>query len=73
VSFAPRTFTLPPLTHRITEAMPAWGLALGPIVEHVARTLSTSSPYDVSVPSVLTRDKHKAALRVVIQRNTRSQ
>jgi hypothetical protein len=52
---------LPPLTHRIAEAMPAWGLALGPVVEHVARTLSTSSPYDVSVPSVLTRDKHKAA------------
>jgi CRISPR-associated endonuclease Cas1 len=52
---------LPPLSHRITEAMPIWGLALGPVVEHVARVLSTSSPYDVSVPSVLTRDKHKAA------------
>jgi CRISPR-associated endonuclease Cas1 len=52
---------LPPLTHRIAEAMPTWGLALGPVVEHVARILSTSSPYDVSVPSVLTRDKHKAA------------
>ena len=45
---------LPPLTHRIAEAMPAWGLALGPVVEHVAQILSTSSPYDVSVPSVLT-------------------
>lgn len=52
---------LPPLTHRIAEVMPAWGLALGPVVEHVAQILSTSSPYDVSVPSVLTRDKHKAA------------
>ena len=52
---------LPPLTHRIAEAMPAWGQALGPVVEHVARILSTSSPYDVSVPSVLTHDKHKAA------------
>jgi hypothetical protein len=52
---------LPPLTHRIAEAMPTWGLALGPVVEHVARILSTSSPYEVSVPSVLTRDKHKAA------------
>jgi hypothetical protein len=52
---------LPPLTHRIAEAMPAWGKALAPVVEHVARILSTSSPYDVSVPSVLTRDKHKAA------------
>ena len=52
---------LPPLTHRVAEAMPAWGQTLGPVVEHVARTLSASSPYDVSVPSVLTRDKHKAA------------
>jgi CRISPR-associated endonuclease Cas1 len=52
---------LPPLSHRIAEAMPAWGLALGPVVENVARILSTSSPYEVSVPSVLTRDKHKAA------------
>jgi hypothetical protein len=55
---------LPPLTHRICEAMPAWAQALGPVVEQVARILSTSSPYDVSVPSVpsvLTRDKHKAA------------
>jgi CRISPR-associated endonuclease Cas1 len=52
---------LPPLTHRIAEAMPTWALALGPVVENVARILSTSSPYDVSVPSVLTRDKHKAA------------
>jgi CRISPR-associated endonuclease Cas1 len=52
---------LPPLTHRIAVAMPAWAQALGPVVEHVARILSTSSPYDVSVPSVLTRDKHKVA------------
>ena len=52
---------LPPLSHRIVEAMPTWAQALGPVVEHVARILSTSSPYDVSVPSVLTRDKHKAA------------
>ena len=52
---------LPPLTHRIAEAMPTWAVALGPVVEQVARILSTSSPYDVSVPSVLTREKHKAA------------
>jgi CRISPR-associated endonuclease Cas1 len=52
---------LPPLTHRIAEAMPTWALALGPVVEHVARILSASSPYDVSVPSVLSRDKHKVA------------
>jgi hypothetical protein len=52
---------LPPLTHRIAEAMPTWAQAFGPVVEHVARILSVSSPYDISVPSVLTRDKHKAA------------
>jgi CRISPR-associated endonuclease Cas1 len=52
---------LPPLTHRVGEAMPGWASALGPVVEKVARILSASSPYDVSVPSVLTRDKHKMA------------
>jgi len=52
---------LPPLTHRIAEAMPTWAQAFGPVVEHVARILSVSSPYDISAPSVLTRDKHKAA------------
>jgi hypothetical protein len=52
---------LPPLTHRIAEAMPTWAQALGPVVEQVARILSTSSPYVVSVPSVLTHDKHKVA------------
>ncbi|MGO9197452.1 MAG: CRISPR-associated endonuclease Cas1 [Acidimicrobiales bacterium] len=54
---------LPPLSHRIAEAMPAWATALGPVVEQVARILSSSSAYDFSVPSVLTRDKHKAAAR----------
>jgi CRISPR-associated endonuclease Cas1 len=54
---------LPPLSHRIAEAMPSWATALGPVVEQVARILSTSSAYDFSVPSVLTRDKHKAAAR----------
>ena len=48
---------------RIAEAMPSWATALGPVVEQVARILSTSSAYDFSVPSVLTRDKHKAAAR----------
>ena len=52
---------LPPLTHRIAEAMPSWAAMLGPVVEHVARILSASSAYDVTVPSVLTRDKHKVA------------
>ncbi len=59
---------LPPLTHRIAEVMPTWALALSPVVEHVARILSASSPYEISVPSVLTRDKHKvtAARRVAV-------
>ncbi|HLN06548.1 MAG TPA: helix-turn-helix transcriptional regulator [Acidimicrobiales bacterium] len=54
---------LPPLTHRIAEAMPTWAQALGPVVEHVARILSASSPYEVSVPSVLTGHKHQAVAR----------
>lgn len=54
---------LAPLTHRIAEAMPALAKALAPVVEQVAKILGESSPYDVSVPSVLTRDKHKAAAR----------
>jgi CRISPR-associated endonuclease Cas1 len=54
---------LAPLTHRIAEAMPAWALALGPVVEHVAKILGQASPYEVSVPSVLSHDKHKAAAR----------
>jgi len=54
---------LPPLTHRITEAMPAFGQALAPVAEQVATMLGEASPYDVSAPSVLTRSKHKAAAR----------
>jgi hypothetical protein len=41
--------------------MPAWAHTLGPVVEKVARILSASSPDAVSVKSVLTRDKNKAA------------
>jgi CRISPR-associated endonuclease Cas1 len=62
---------LPPLTHRIVEAMPAFGQALAPVIEHVATMLGEASPYDVSAPSVLTRSKHKAAARrrVVAERS----
>jgi hypothetical protein len=59
---------LPPLTHRIAEAMPTWAAALGPVVERVSRILSASSPFDVSVPSVLTRDKHKGGSRTAGRR-----
>ncbi len=54
---------LAPLSHRLVEALPSYGTALAPVVEWVAATLGSASPYDVSVPSVLTRQKHRAAAR----------
>lgn len=54
---------LPPLTHRLAEAMPGFATTLAPVVEHVARLLASASPYDVSMPSTLTGEKHKAAAR----------
>jgi CRISPR-associated endonuclease Cas1 len=54
---------LAPITHRLAEAMPSYGVALGPVVEHVAEVLAASSPYDVQVPTVLSRSKHRAAAR----------
>ena len=51
------------LTHQLAQAMPAFALALGPVVEHVAGLLASSSPYDVKVPSVLSGAKHRAAAR----------
>ena len=52
-----------PLTHQLAQAMPAYAHALGPVVEHVAGLLASSSPYDVKVPTVLSGAKHKAAAR----------
>jgi len=52
-----------PLSHTLAEAMGAYGLALGPVVETVAGILGTASPYDVSVPSSLTGAKHRQAAR----------
>ncbi|HML01589.1 MAG TPA: CRISPR-associated endonuclease Cas1 [Acidimicrobiales bacterium] len=52
---------LPPLTHRLAEAMPAFGLTLAPVVEHVATLLAEASPYDLVAPAHLSRSKHKAA------------
>jgi CRISPR-associated endonuclease Cas1 len=52
-----------PLTHALAEAMGAYGVALGPIAERVANILGESSPYDVTVPSVLTGEKHREASR----------
>ena len=54
---------LPPLTHRLAEAMPGFASTLAPIVEHVAKLLASASPYDMSMPSTLTREKHRAAAR----------
>jgi CRISPR-associated endonuclease Cas1 len=54
---------LPPLTHRLAEAMPSFGVAMAPVVEHIAALLAAASPYDVNNPSVLTKEKHKAAAR----------
>jgi CRISPR-associated endonuclease Cas1 len=54
---------LAPLTHRLAEAMPAFGTALAPVVERVVRILASASPYDVATPSVLTKEKHRAAAR----------
>ena len=52
-----------PMSHRLAEAMPAYATALGPVVEHVAGLLSQSSPYDVSVPTILSGAKHRVAAR----------
>ena len=52
---------LPPLTHRLAEAMPGFATTLAPILEHVAQMIASASPYDVSQPSILTKEKHKAA------------
>lgn len=38
---------LPPLSHRLAEAMCSYGAALAPIAEHVAVLLGEASPYDV--------------------------
>jgi CRISPR-associated endonuclease Cas1 len=54
---------LPPLTHRLAEAMPQFAAALSPAVEHVATLLAQASPYDVNMPSPLTGQKHKEAAR----------
>ena len=54
---------LSPMSHRLAEAMGAFGEALGPVVERVAAILAKSSPYDLKVPTVLSGAKHRAAAR----------
>ena len=52
-----------PLSHELAGLMAGWGAILAPIVEDVAELFAQGSAYDVSVPAVLTRSKHKAAAR----------
>jgi len=54
---------LAPLTHDLAAAMPSYGAVLGPVVEAVAAMVAKASPYDPSVPSVLTHSKHRVAAR----------
>jgi hypothetical protein len=54
---------LAPLTHRLAEAMPGFAATLAPIVERMAQMIAAVSPYDVANPSVLTKEKHRAAAR----------
>jgi len=63
---------LPPLSHRIAEAMPRFASSLGPVVEHVAGLLAKANPYEPSVPSVLTRSKHRAVARAIAAGSGRS-
>jgi len=54
---------LAPLSHRLAEAMPGFAASLAPVVERVAQMVGSISPYDVSNPSILTREKHRSAAR----------
>ncbi|MGP0108114.1 MAG: CRISPR-associated endonuclease Cas1 [Acidimicrobiales bacterium] len=54
---------LAPLTIQLAEAMPSYAVVLAPVTETVAGLLAESSPYNVTVPSVLSGAKHKAAAR----------
>jgi CRISPR-associated endonuclease Cas1 len=54
---------LPPLSHRLAEATPGFASTLAPVAERVARMLADASPYDIRLPSVLTKEKHRAAAR----------
>jgi CRISPR-associated endonuclease Cas1 len=51
------------LTWDLTTGIDLWRGEVGGLVEHVADMLGASSPYDVSVPSVLTGSKHRLAAR----------
>ncbi len=46
---------LPPLTHELAEHLPTYARAIAPIVEHVARTLASTSPGQIELRTPLTR------------------
>jgi hypothetical protein len=52
-----------PLTWDLAQGMAAWRDDVGRLVEEVATLLGRSSPYDVAVPAVLTRSKHRQVSR----------
>ena len=54
---------LAPLSHRLAEAMPGFATSLAPVVERVTRMIGSISPYEVSNPPILTREKHRSAAR----------
>jgi CRISPR-associated protein Cas1 len=58
-----------PLTHEIVEGSATWQKKLGRVVEEVASLLGKASPYDVNVPSVLTRDKYRKATRESVKKS----
>jgi hypothetical protein len=47
-----------PLTHQLAAATPTYAAALAPMAEEIVGIFAKASPSDVSVPSVLTREKH---------------
>jgi hypothetical protein len=52
---------LPPLSHRIAETAPMWAARVAPVVEHVAATFATSSPYSsLSLPTLLTQARRSS-------------
>ncbi len=54
---------LPPLSHRLAEAMPSYAAAMGPIVQEVADVFAASSPYDVTLPRVWVQERHREISR----------
>lgn len=52
---------LAPLTHELAKSIPAWRVAIAPVVEEVARMLAAASASSVKVPTYLTQANRRAA------------